>query len=140
MRRGSSWTGRWSSGPNGAEDADRDTVKDSNDLCPGVKGVHPHGCPVRSRKVTIVYRDTPQEFRGKLTCSSAPRCHNGQPVRIYKVQTGNDAVVGRGLTSSTGNYAIPKSGVSGRYYAVAPEVLEEGVAECARAESARLTL
>ncbi|MDZ5621377.1 proprotein convertase P-domain-containing protein [Nocardioides bizhenqiangii] len=122
------------------DDFDRDRIKDPNDLCTDHKGVQPHGCPVRGRTVTIVYRNTPKEFRGKLTCSAAPRCHEGQPVRIYKVRSGNDALVGRGFTTSTGTYAIPKANVGGRYYAVAPEVVEEGVAECSRAQSANLTV
>ncbi len=122
------------------EDVDRDGVKDFADLCPAAKGVLPHGCPVRDRTVTVAYRSTPKEFRGKLTCSVAPRCHRGQPVRIYKVQSGKDAVVGRGLTTATGTYAIPRSGVSGRYYAVAPAVVEEGVAACSRAQSPNLAL
>ena len=121
-------------------DPDRDRIKSPNDLCPEVKGVQPHGCPVRARTVTILYRSTPKEFRGKLTCAADAQCHVGQPVRIYKVRSGKDAVVGRGFTNATGNYAIPKASVGGRYYAVAPTVVEEGVAECARAESAKLTL
>jgi subtilisin-like proprotein convertase family protein len=122
------------------EDFDRDRVKDDHDLCVDVKGVQPHGCPLRSRSVTMSYSNAAQEFRGLLTCSAAARCADTQPVRIYKVRSGKDALVTQGFTSSTGRYALPKSGVNGRFYAVAPTVVEEGVAECKRASSDTRTI
>lgn len=121
-------------------DGDRDTVKDDYDLCPEVKGVTPHGCPLRARTVTLTYSQASKEFRGKVQATNAARCKDGQPVRVYKRQAGKDAVVGRVFTNATGNYVAPKSNVSGNYYAVAPKVVEEGVAECSLAQSADLHL
>lgn len=122
------------------DDFDRDDVKDNDDLCSDVKGVAPHGCPIRGRTVSISYNQTAKEFRGILRCTAAPRCADVEPVRIYKVQAGADALISRTYTNATGNYAVPKLSVGGTYYAVAPKVVEEGVAECRRAQSGNLTL
>jgi subtilisin-like proprotein convertase family protein len=122
------------------DDQDRDTVKDSYDSCPSVWGIQPHGCPERARQLTIFYKASAKEFRGTLKCAAAPRCREGQPVRIYQVASGTDPVVGRTYTDDTGNYAFRKTGASGQYYAVAPRVYEERVAECKRAQSPNLTV
>ncbi len=122
------------------DDVDRDTVKGSYDSCPFVKGVAPSGCPVRTRSISISYNRTAKEFRGLLTCAAASRCADTQPVRIYKVRSGPDALLSRAHTDAAGSYAIPRASVNGRYYAVAPRVFEEGIAECRRAQSANLAL
>ena len=122
------------------DDGDRDDVKDANDDCMMVKGVAPHGCPRRGRTVSISYNNAAKEFRGVLKCTADSRCANAQPVRIYRVRSGKDALISRGFTNATGSYAFLKDSVSGKYYAVAPKVYEEGVAECKRARSVNLAL
>jgi len=122
------------------DDSDRDTVKNDYDLCPNVKGVTPHGCPLRARTVTLTYSQASKEFRGKLQATSAARCKDGQPVRVYKRQAGKDAVISRVFTNATGNFVAPKANVNGKYYAIAPKVIEEGVAECKLAQSSDLNL
>jgi subtilisin-like proprotein convertase family protein len=121
-------------------DLDRDTVKDADDQCSAVWGIQPHGCPERARELTIFYKASTKDFRGTLKCQAAPRCRERQPVRIYQVAPGEDPLVGRTYADETGLYVLHKTGVSGQYYAVAPRVYEEGVAECMRVQSANLTI
>lgn len=122
------------------EDSDRDGVRDLADMCPLVKGVWPHGCPVRPRTVSILYNNAAHEFRGVLRCPTSPTCAHGQPVRVYKEKGATDQLVGRTFASDTGTYALPKTGVSGTYYALAPKVVEQGVAECKLAQSPPLVI
>ncbi|RHW24293.1 hypothetical protein D0Z08_25625 [Nocardioides immobilis] len=121
-------------------DLDRDYVKDEYDRCIDVRGVLPHGCPERARTLTTFYKSSVKEFRGYLKCSAAPRCAERQPVRIYKVAAGEDPLVGRTFSDTSGYYFLRKQGVSGQYYAVAPRVLEEDVAECLRIRSANIAV
>jgi subtilisin-like proprotein convertase family protein len=122
------------------DDFDRDTVRQDVDQCPGMKGARPHGCPIRNRTVSLTYNNAAQEFRGVLRCPAAIRCATVQPVRVYRIRSGPDALIRRTFTNANGNFVVPRARMHGNYYAIAPRVYEEAVAECKRATSATLTL
>lgn len=120
-------------------DADRDGVKNDDDFCVSVAGPAPSGCPVRARSVSLTYNNAAKEFRGVLHCNAATRCAQRQPVRIYKVAAGQDQLLARTHVLDDGSFAVPRATATGKFYAVAPKVLEEEVAVCGRAQSPTLT-
>lgn len=116
-------------------DDDNDGTNDAVDKCPLQKAGTKSGCPVAWRKVTLGYSDG--GFHGVVT-SSAQRCAVFVKVKLMKEVRGPNVQVDYDRTDITGGYFIPRKRKPGDYYAVAGPVTVRDVADCARAESARL--
>lgn len=117
---------------------DNDPRSDANDACDFIYGKTVSGCPSAARSVTLSY--SAGAFRGKLRAPGVQRCYAYRKVQIRKVDAGPDTRLSTRLTEIDGTYVWPRVRKPGTYYARAARTTIPNLAECARAESAKLTL
>jgi len=110
-------------------DPDCDSPEDDIETVTGP----PHG-PI----LTIRYNPERGRFVGQLIDGDEPRCEPGRRVKVKKVRSGRNLVIGRDESNRRGSWAVPRPKPRGRFYAVAmPEFRygdSEGV-ECDRHRS-----
>jgi hypothetical protein len=93
--------------------------------------------PDVARTVTIGFDGA--GFTGVVE-SSESACVDHQKVIVKQRLAGPDALVGKGKTDASGNYAIGASPSAGKYYAKLGATTIPGVANCSAARSATLNL
>jgi subtilisin-like proprotein convertase family protein len=118
-------------------DFDFDGVEDHADHCLGLIAHTTTGCPVTSRSLTAKYKHG--KFRGALS-SPVSGCEAHRAVRIWKVRSGADKVVGTTTTRLDGTYRLARSKHVGKYYATSSRVAVTDVAECPGVQSPTIRL
>lgn len=117
-------------GDNEDTDDDNDTVADVSDECEGEdedldNKQDTDGCPDTAVKSTVTASLKKGKIKGSVG-STQMACRPDRKVTLFKAKAGKDPKIGNpDTTSSTGAYALPTKGTTGKLYVkVAAEVLD----------------
>ncbi len=120
-------------------DSDGDLVAIPADQCPGAAGATPNGCPQYARKLTLKYKTSAQQFRGRLK-TAADSLGNTQQVTVYRKRAGADKKIGRTKTDSNGRFRLYRNVGSGKYYAVVLAALDPNAGQAGDVASKTIRL
>lgn len=117
-------------------DTDNDFIAAPTDQCPGAAApTVANGCPQFSRAVTFDYKLRARKIHGALTGTGLI---GGRQVQIY-LKKGNK-LVATVTTAANGRYSLKKRLKTGKYFAVAPALIDPNVGQAAEARSARIKI